>query len=290
VLFLIAFGIKAAIFPLFFWLPASYHTPPAAISAIFAGLLTKVGVYAIIRTFSLIFIQNTDFFLTSLLVLAALTMLSGVLGAASQNDIRKILSFHIISQIGYMILGMAFYTPLALTGTIFYILHHIIVKTNLFLISGVIRMISGTEKLVQLGGLYKKYPILAVLFIIPAFALAGIPPLSGFFAKFSLILAGLDIQQYILVAIAMLVGIMTLFSMIKIWSEAFWKGDPIGTTEMMTSEKRSYHPAMILPIASLALLTVLIGLFAEPLLQVASQAAEQILNPNTYITTVLRTP
>jgi multicomponent Na+:H+ antiporter subunit D len=287
VLFFVAFGIKAAIFPLFFWLPASYHTPSPAISAVFAGLLTKVGVYAIIRTSSLIFIQREELFLHWLLILSALTMVSGVLGAATQTNIRKILSFHIISQIGYMIMGFAFYTPLALAGAIFYIIHHIIVKTNLFLISGVILSRYGTENLESLGGLYKKYPIFALLFAIPAFSLAGIPPLSGFFAKFSLILAGMDVKQYVMVAIAMLVGIFTLFSMTKIWAEAFWKAPADSENNFEISGNRRLPGIQIAAITVLATLTVLIGILAEPLFLLASQTAEQILNPSHYIYHVL---
>ncbi|HUG91332.1 MAG TPA: proton-conducting transporter membrane subunit, partial [Planctomycetaceae bacterium] len=138
VLFLVAFGVKAAVFPLFFWLPASYHTPPAAISALFAGLLTKVGVYALIRVFTLLFVSETEFTHGLLLVVAGLTMVTGVLGAMTQNEVRRILSFHIVSQIGYMVMGLALLTPLALAGSVFYIIHHIIVKTNLFLVSGAV--------------------------------------------------------------------------------------------------------------------------------------------------------
>src|SRR5690606_11816121 len=144
-LFLIAFGIKAAVFPLFFWLPASYHTPPVAVSAVFAGLLTKVGVYALIRVFTLLFVQDVGYTHTLILILAGLTMVTGVLGAAAQYEFRHILSFHIISQIGYMLMGLGLagltgsraLAILALAGSVFYIMHHIIVKTNLFLISGV---------------------------------------------------------------------------------------------------------------------------------------------------------
>jgi multicomponent Na+:H+ antiporter subunit D len=226
-------------------------------------------------------------FLDWLLILATLTMITGVLGAASQMDIRKILSFHIISQIGYMIMGFAFFTPLALAGAIFYIMHHIIVKTNLFLISGTIRFRYNTEDLTRLGGLYKRYPLLAILFVIPAFSLAGIPPLSGFFAKFSLIVAGLKIEQYLVVAIAMLVGIMTLFSMMKIWSEAFWKAPPATDADPNFPDKGPLPVAQIIPIILLALLTTVIGFMAEPFFQVASQAAQQILNPSEYIFHVL---
>lgn len=154
VLFLISFGIKSAVFPLFFWLPASYHTPPAAVSAIFAGLLTKVGVYALIRVFTLIFIHDTDFTHNIILVIAGFTMLTGVLGAAAQSEFRKILSFHIISQIGYMVMGLGLYSPLAVAGAIFYIIHHIIVKTNLFFVSGIVDKYRGSYKLKKLGGLF----------------------------------------------------------------------------------------------------------------------------------------
>ena len=116
IMFMIAFGVKAAVFPLFFWLPASYHTPAFAVSAIFAGLLTKVGVYSLIRVFTLIFTTDVAYTHTILLWVAGFTMVTGVLGAAAMNDFRRILSFHIISQIGYMILGLALFTPLAIVG------------------------------------------------------------------------------------------------------------------------------------------------------------------------------
>lgn len=286
-LFLITFGLKAAIFPLFFWLPASYHTTPVAVSAIFAGLLTKVGVYTLIRVFTLLFDQNVEYTHTILLVASGLTMLTGVLGAAAQNEFRRILSFHIVSQIGYMIMGLALYTPLALAGSVFYITHHIIVKTNLFLVSGVAHRLHGTYKLKELGGLYRTYPVLAVLFLIPAFSLAGIPPLSGFWAKFALVRAGLEIGQYSIVATALVVSLLTVFSMTKIWAEVFWKDLP----EMEVSQTTENPPlnkllGFVLPIAFLALITVIIGLFSEPFFVLATRAAEQLLNSNEYIEAV----
>jgi multicomponent Na+:H+ antiporter subunit D len=175
VMFMIAFGVKAAVFPLFFWLPASYHTPAFSVSAIFAGLLTKVGVYALIRVFTLIFTTDVAYTHTILLWVAGFTMVTGVLGAAAMNDFRRILSFHIVSQIGYMILGLALFTPLAIVGAVFYLVHHIIVKANLFLVAGVAKRIAGSTDLSAIGGLYKTAPLLGVLFLIPAFSLAGFP-------------------------------------------------------------------------------------------------------------------
>ena len=282
VLLLIAFGIKAAVFPLYFWLPASYHTPPVAVSAVFGGLLTKVGVYALIRTFTLIFRMDIGFIQPILYVIAGLTMVSGVLGAASQFNFRRILSFHIISQIGYMILGLAIYTPLAIAGTVFYIFHHIIVKTNLFLVSGIVRHIQGSEQLKDLGGLYRQYPLLALLFLIPAFSLGGIPPLSGFFAKFIVIKSAMFSEDYLMVLIALIVGVLTLYSMTKIWSEVFWK------KEKSPLLSRPLIPfSMWIPVILMALATIGIGLFAGTLVQLSEIAAEQLMNPSHYIEAVL---
>jgi multicomponent Na+:H+ antiporter subunit D len=291
VLFMVAFGVKAAIFPLFFWLPASYHTPPVAVSAIFAGLLTKVGVYALIRFFTTIFVHDVAFTHNILLISAALTMLTGVLGAAAQSDFRKILSFHIISQIGYMILGLALYSPLAIAGAIFYIIHHIIVKTNLFFVSGVVKKLKGSYSVNDIGGVYKYYPLLGLLFLIPALSLAGIPPLSGFWAKYVVIKAGLDIKEYLVVGIALLVGLLTLFSMTKIWNEVFWKDDPKGSENhiqeayKLTGNYKKYM--MIVPIVFLALITVIIGFYAEPFFDFANNAAHQLIDSSVYINSVL---
>ncbi len=285
-LFLVAFGIKAAVFPLFFWLPASYPTPPVAVSALFAGLLTKVGVYALIRVFSLVFVHDIALTHGLILVVACLTMLSGVLGAYAQGEFRRILSFHIISQIGYMIMGLGLFSRLALAGAIFYIAHHIIVKTNLFLISGVVHRVKSSFELAQLGGLYRSHGWLCLLFLVPALSLAGLPPLSGFFAKLILIKAGLEARQYLVVAVALVVGLLTLLSMMKIWLEAFWKPSPPRSLPEHCLGRRQGR-LLIGPAIGLAVLTVLIGLTPWALLDLSMQAAAQLLDPSDYIRTVL---
>jgi multicomponent Na+:H+ antiporter subunit D len=286
-LFLISFGIKAGVFPLFFWLPASYHTPAVAVSALFAGLLTKVGVYVIFRFFSLIFTQDVGFTHTILLWVAGLTMITGVLGAAAHFEFRRILSFHIISQIGYMILGIALMTPLAIVGGVFYIMHHIIVKANLFLVSGVAFRLRGSYELKDIGGLYRSSPWLSMLFLVPAMSLAGLPPLSGFFAKFILIRAGIEAQEYVIVAVALAVGLLTLFSMTKIWAEAFWKPQPEVTAKPLPAGADDRLYLMYIPIAALAVMTLFIGLGAQPIFELASASAEQLLDPSQYIEAVL---
>lgn len=287
--FLICFGIKAAIFPLYFWLPSSYHTPPISISAFFSGILTKVGVYALIRVFTLIFVTDVSYTHNLLLWIAGFTMLVGVLGAASQYDMRRILSFHIISQIGYMIMGLALFTEFAMAGVIFYIVQHIIVKSNLFLVSGLINRLKGGWDVRYIGGTLKVYPLLGVLFLIPALSLAGIPPLSGFWAKFIVIKAGVDMKEWVLVGAALLTGLLTLFSMMKIWNEAFWKPDPSKRLYMPQS-RNIFHKSnvfMLLPIIFLASITLFLGFFPSAFYSVASQAANELMNPSIYINAVL---
>lgn len=283
----IAFGIKAAVFPLFFWLPASYHTPPVPVSALFAGLLTKVGVYALIRVFTLLFVHDPGWTHTLLLFCAALTMLTGVLGALAQHDVRRILSFHIVSQIGYMIFGLALYTPLGLASSVFYLIHHIVVKTNLFLLSGLVERTFGTGSLDRLGGLFRTHAWLGVLFLVPAFSLAGVPPLSGFLAKLLVIRAGLAAQAYLATAVAVLVGLFTLLSMLKIWNEAFWKARP--DHSMILHDTARFPARLIVPIVVLASVTILLGIAGEPLLALSSRAAAQLLDPAAYQAAVLGT-
>jgi multicomponent Na+:H+ antiporter subunit D len=285
-LFLVAFGIKAAMFPLFFWLPASYHTPPAAVSAIFAGLLTKVGVYALIRVFTLLFVQDVGFTHSLILILAGLTMVTGVLGAVAQFDFRRLLSFHIISQIGYLLMGLGLFTAPALAAAIFFMVHVILAKSALFLVSGIVERLEGSYDLKQLGGLYRSRPGLALLFLFPAFSLAGVPPFSGFFAKLALVQAGLGVGQYGIVAVGLAVSMLTLLSMMKIWAEVFWKPQP-EAARVVQQPPGTMAWSLLGPLIVLSALTLAIGLAAEPLFGIAAQAANQLLDPAAYIQAVM---
>ncbi len=282
----LAFGIKAAVFPVYVWLPSSYHTPPTIVSALFAGLLTKVGVYALIRSQVLFFDVSTPWMRLILLAVGILTMVFGVMGAVAQGGFRRVLSFHIVSQIGYMILGLAWMTPMALAATVFYVLHHILVKTNLFFIAGIARRHCHTEELSRMGGLYARYPGLALLFLIPAMSLAGLPPLSGFWAKLFILKAGVDLESWWPVVAALVVGFFTLFSMLKLWNEAFWKSPP----EELPDKP---DPAIgrqrwrVIPVVMLAGGTVAFGVFAGPVLDFSLEAAKELLNPQIYVDAVL---
>jgi multicomponent Na+:H+ antiporter subunit D len=271
VFLLLAFAVKAGVFPLYAWLPSSYHTPRHTVSAVFAGLLTKVGVYALIRTFGFAFQAERDFILPVLLWVSLLTMITGVFGAASQFHTRRILSFHIISQIGYMTLGLALGTAGAMAATIFYVLHHILVKTNLFFVASAISRIGGGEDLAKTGGLYLRAPWLAALFLVPALSLGGIPPLSGFWAKLALLMETFRLDAWLAAAVSLAVGILTLFSMTKIWAEAFWKDRPESAEPV-----RPLHPGHVIPMVILTVGTIVISVHPSGLFSLAKMAARQL--------------
>ncbi len=276
-LLLCVFGIKAAIFPLFFWLPDAYPTAPAPITALFAGLLTKVGVYALIRTQTLLFDPQGPSPL--ILTLAGLTMLVGVLGAIAQDDVRRILSFHIISQVGYMILGLGLFSLAGLAGAVLYIVHHIIVKTSLFLVGGMLERSTGTEALRDLGGLRGRTPVIAALFALPALSLAGIPPFSGFVAKLALLQAGLGLGRWAVVAVSLIVSALTLFSMTKIWSGVFWGDD----TRIAV---RRVPRTMTAATGALVALGLAVAFAAGPLWTYSEEPARELLEPDRYIAAV----
>ncbi|MCA9284076.1 MAG: Na+/H+ antiporter subunit D [Phycisphaerales bacterium] len=308
-MFLVAFGLKAGVFPLFFWLPASYHTPPTAITAIFSALLTKVGVYSMIRMFTLVFVQNVGWTHGLLLAIAGLTMVSGVLGAAVQSDMRRILSFHIVSQIGYLLMGLGLAGPavaalhvpgrtlndraamavaaLGLGGTVFFMVHVILAKTALFLVCGVVERLRRSASLDRVGGLATTHPVLAGLFLVAALSLAGIPPLAGFWAKFMLVRAGLEGAAWVVTTAALGTGLLTLYSMTKIWAEAFWKPLPAGELQrrdrVMT---RGTRLLMYGPTFAIVGAIVAIGLWPASLEAFATRTAAQLVDPSEYVAAV----
>lgn len=282
ILLLLAFGIKAAIFPLSAWLPDSYPTAPAPVTAVFAGLLTKVGVYAIIRVQTLLFPEGR---LDDVLMWAALaTMVVGILGAVAQDDLKRLLSFTLVSHIGYMIFGVALATEAGWTAAIYYVAHHITVQTALFLVAGLIERRGGTTSLDALGGLAKGAPLLAILFFVPAMNLAGIPPLSGFLGKVGLMQAGAQVGTPL--ALTLIVGgivtsLLTLYALIKAWNKAFWQTPP-------AELPHTHLPlGMIGPTAALVVLGVGLTIGAGPLYGYTHRAAEALDERTPYIEAVL---
>ncbi|GAA4369193.1 Na+/H+ antiporter subunit D [Paeniglutamicibacter cryotolerans] len=313
---LVAFGIKAAVFPLSFWLPDSYPTAPAPVTAVFAGLLTKVGVYAIVRTETLLFPGNQ--LSEVLLVVSLLTMLVGILGALAQIDIKRMLSFTLTSHIGYMIFGLAVGNALALAAAVYYVIHHIVVQTSLFMVTGLIERRAGTSNVERLGSLARLSPVLALLFFIPAMNLAGIPPFSGFLGKLGLIAGGIEHGTWltwIVVGGAVATSLLTLLAVARVWNRAFWrkaedatdpdplllvgaaKGERITTYNVVADEPGSIYSdrgdtallprTMVAATSGLVLLGIALTIFAGPLFALSQRAADQMLERTPYIEAVL---
>lgn len=286
--FLIGFGIKAAVFPLYFWLPSSYHTPPSAVAATFGGLLTKVGIYALFRVFTLVFVPD-EFIKTLFLVMGILTVLTGAFGAVIKNNVRRMFSYLIVCHIGFIIGGLGLYTKVALLGAVFYLIHDMIVKTNLFLIAGLIRQLRGTMNMSKLGGLYAHYPKISLLIAVVLFSLAGIPPLSGFWPKIYLIEAAFSGNNYGFVVTIIIGSFVTLYTIAKLWSEVFWKNASadLVVVDNFQPLKLFKKLLLVLPIGILGAATLYIGLNAEMVIQVADRISTEMLDTGPYIRAVL---
>ncbi|GIV72756.1 MULTISPECIES: proton-conducting transporter transmembrane domain-containing protein [Caldilinea] len=292
-LLLIAFGAKAAVFPVFFWLPSSYHTPHPVVTALFSGVLTKVGMYSMFRVFPLFFPWLLNNWQPLLMTIAGLTMVVGVLGAFAQPTIRRLLSFHIISQIGYMVMGLAVaMTPnpygigFGLALAILFLVHNQIVKTALLLGGGAIELEMGTGKLSELGGLVHLKPLQATVFFIAAFSLAGFPPTSGFIGKLGLLEVTFSSGQWVIAGVSVFVSLLTTMSMIRLWQYIFWGKMHREPLTMRQQEAPNYSWMTVAPVIVLVALSLTLGLAAQPALNVVQTAANQAIDRAAYVKTV----
>jgi multicomponent Na+:H+ antiporter subunit D len=315
-LLITVFAVKAAVFPLSAWLPDSYPTAPAPVTAVFAGLLTKVGVYSLIRVQTLLFPHERQAPL--LYTVAALSMIIGILGAVAQADLKRLLSFTLVSHVGFLVLGLAIGSVRALSGALFYAITHITVQTSLFLVTGLIERREGTADFGRLAGLARLAPVLGVLYFIPAMNLAGIPPLSGFLAKFALLQAAAEdggVGAYLMIAAMLLTSLLTLYAMTKVWARAFWRtpGDGLGKARerqivlpgsstavvirstvggargiggRRISTSESYPIGMLGVTVALILLSLAYTVWAGPIADFTQRAAAELLDPSAYIDAV----
>ena len=293
-LLIVVFGIKAALFPLYFWLPDSYPVAPAPVTAVFAGLLTKVGVYAIIRTQTLIFPDDTGVTGLVLLVMAGLTLVLGIFGAIAQNEIKRVLSFTIVSHIGFIIMGLGFFTLAGIAGAVLYVVHHIVIQTTLFCVEGLVERRAGTGELDRISGLAHRSPLLAALFALPALSLAGVPPFSGFVAKLALLDAGAQASSWVIVGVAVAVSLLTLYAMGLVWGSAFWGSpsepvpDPDTTDDLdVGAGVRAVPRTMTGATAAVVGVGLAIPLLAGPLYDLCLRAATDLVAATPYVDAVL---
>ncbi len=284
-LFLLAFGMKAAVFPVYFWLPASYHTPLATVSAVFAGLLTKVGVYSLYRVFSVLFAGDDGTLAEVLLVVSIATMVLGALGALAETDVRRFVSFLVVSGVGVMLAGLAIGGREALMAGVFYTLHSIIASAGLFMAAGLMVRLGGTSDLARLAGLYRSTPLVAVLFFLVGLSIAGVPPFAGFWAKVYLVDAALAGGYSWTAAAVLFSGFITLVAIGRLWALAFLRDRETGANTLLHDRERGL---MAGPLALVAVATFAIGIFAGPMTDFAFAAADGLIDPAAYIVEVLQ--
>lgn len=275
---LVVFATKAALLPLAFWLPDAYPAPPVVVSAMFGGIATKVGVYALLRVWTTAFDGVRAPGAEVMIALGTVSMLVGVLGAVAQTELRRLLSFHIVSQIGYLVFGIGLFTVAGLAAALVYLVHYTVVKCALFLLSGVTERVGGARDVKKLGGVAHASPVLGALFLVAALSLAGLPPTSGFVSKALLASAGIGAERWLGVTIVFVAGLLTLFSMMKIWTNAFW-GTP-------ARPAAAAPPGALAAAGLLVSFSVTLAVAADPVWRYAEATAMQLLDAPSYVAAV----
>lgn len=281
VLLFFVFATKAALFPLYYWMPKSYAVPNPVVSAIFGALLTKVGIYSILRVFSLIFVYRTDLTHDAFLWIAGLSMIFGIAGALSTSNVKLIVAYNIIPAIGFILLGIGVFNQSSLSGSVYYLIHDMFIKTALFLIIGALAYAAGTSDLKKMGGLIHDYPVLGWLMFIAGFVLAGIPPFSGFIGKFMLLRGAIENGDFAIAIIGLLTSLLILYSVIRIFINGFWG-------EAKDYGERKSLKGYIGPISVLLACSVLLGVGAEWFMPALDSISNQLLDPEIYIKSVLK--
>lgn len=280
-IFLIVFSLKAGLL-LYFWLPGSYSAPPTVIAALFGALLTKVGIYAMFRIFTLIFYHEPVITHSVIGVMAILTMIGGSVGALAYNDIRKIVSYNVVIAVGFILAGLAVSSEVAFQGAIYYLIHDMIVKALLFLLAGTMIYLTGKTKVDEMSGLIRNYPVLGWLFFITMLSLAGVPPLSGFIGKVFIGQGAIETGSFLILIVTFLSGIFVLYSLLRIFLNCFW-----GETIINEDDDVPLKKGMLVPLILLTIMTVAIGIGVEGLAPYVSDAARTLMNPEIYIEAVL---
>lgn len=281
ILFLIVFSLKAGLL-LYFWLPGAYSTPPTAVAALFGALLTKVGIYAMFRVFTLLFYHEPAITHALIGMMAALTLIGGSIGAVAYSDIRQIVVYNVVIAVGFILVGLVVATPTAFEGAIYYLVHDIIAKALLFLLAGTIVYLTGKAKISEMSGLIRNYPLLGWLFFIVIVSLVGIPPFSGFIGKVLVGQGATEGGSYVLLALGFISSIFVLYSLLRVFLNCFW-GETIISEEDEVPLKRSW----LFPCVLLAAATTGLGVGAEALSSYVSDAAQTLYHPHIYIEAVL---
>ncbi|SCY91002.1 MULTISPECIES: Na+/H+ antiporter subunit D [unclassified Lysinibacillus] len=280
-IFLIVFSLKAGLL-LFFWLPGSYSVPPTAIAALFAALLTKVGIYALVRTFTLLFPNNTEVTHMALGIMAGVTIIAGCIGALSGRDVRTIASYNVLIGVGFIVAGLAIGTESALQGVVYYLMHDMVAKAMLFLAIGMMIYVTGETVIDKMSGLIRNYPFFGWLFFVAMCSLAGIPPLSGFLGKVLIGQGAIEGGNFVLLGLGFFSSLIVLYSLLRIFLSSFF-----GETIISIEDEKPLPKRILLPLTLLAACTLGLGIGAEKLAPFVTDAAETLYTPSIYIDAVL---
>ena len=281
ILFLIVFSLKAGLL-LYFWLPGSYSVPPTAVAALFGALLTKVGIYALFRTFTLIFYHEPLISHTVIGIMAGITLIVGCIGAIAFKDVRLIVSYNVVIAVGFIMIGLAVGTETSIAGSIYYVIHDMIAKAMLFLLAGTMIYLTGKSKIDEMSGLIRNYPVFGWMFFLVTCSLAGIPPLSGFVGKILVGQGAIESGSYILLALAFISSIVVLYSLLRIFLNTIF-----GETIISLEDEKPMEMGMIIPIVLLGIATISLGLGAEVISSYVTDAAHTLSNPSVYIDAVM---
>ncbi|WP_099158579.1 Na+/H+ antiporter subunit D [Virgibacillus ndiopensis] len=281
VLLFFVFATKAALFPLYYWMPKSYIVPNPVVSALFGALLTKVGIYSILRVFSLIFVYKLDLTHHAFIWFAGLSMIFGIIGALSTSNIKLIVAYNIIPAIGFIIMGIGVFNQDAMSGAVYYLVHDMIIKCALFLLVGTIAYVAGTSDLRKFSGLIHYYPVLGWLLFVSAFILAGVPPFSGFIGKLLLLKGALTNDEIVIVVLGLLSSLLILYSIMKIFIQGFWG-------EKDESFVKKPTKGFVGPVVFLLAFSVILGIGAEFIYPSIDTISTYLLDPEVYIDSVLK--
>ncbi len=273
--FIVGFGTKAGLVPFHAWLPDAHSEAPVPISALLSGLVIKVGAYALARTIT-IFAPHYDAVIVFVAIIASASMLIGILLALAQDDLKRMLAYSTVSQVGYIIEGLGFGTYLGVYGGLFHLVNHSLYKALLFLsVGAVMYATGGVRRISELKGVGRRMPITAICFLVGAFAIGGLPPLNGFWSKMMLYMAGGELHLWWAVAIGLLVSILTLVCLVRAGYRIFW-GYP--TTEPATNPGLKEVPVSIwLGMVVLAVLCLIIGIYPQLIHPLLHRGTESIL-------------
>lgn len=280
-LFLVVFALKGGLF-LFYWLPGSYRVPLTPIAAMFGALLTKVGIYAIFRTFTLIFPVQDNVTHTLIGILAAFTIILGALGAIGYKDLRQIISYNVIIGVGFVLLGLYANNQDALEGAIFYLMHDMVIKALLFLVVGTMIYVTSRTSFDEIKGMIHQFPVFGWLFFIMMLSLAGIPPFSGFLGKVLIGQGLIEKGNYFFVLIAFMSSIAVLYSLLRVFLKSIF-----GESTHNQNFKPRIPKLMLVPMLALGLITITLGVGSEAFAPFVQDAANILMNPDIYIKAVL---